>query len=110
MHRLVATTAIAAAAALSVTACGSSTSSPKANGAIDTPPTTEAVGASNRSTPAPVTTATGAPTGPTLATSAPKPSPLPKVEVLDVATGKRVQFAKYLPSNKPLLVWFWAPH
>jgi hypothetical protein len=35
---------------------------------------------------------------------------LPSVEVLDVATSQMVQLASLLPSKRPLLVWFWAPH
>ncbi|NNK91834.1 MAG: hypothetical protein HKO87_05320 [Acidimicrobiia bacterium] len=35
---------------------------------------------------------------------------LPAVEVLDVATGDSVDVSTLLPSDKPLLVWFWAPH
>ncbi|MBT8214083.1 MAG: hypothetical protein KJP12_02585 [Acidimicrobiia bacterium] len=35
---------------------------------------------------------------------------LPAVEVLDVATGDTVDVSTFLPSDKPLLVWFWAPH
>ena len=35
---------------------------------------------------------------------------MPAVDVLDVATGGKVPFAKLNPSDKPLLLWFWAPH
>ncbi|MFM7537791.1 MAG: hypothetical protein ACKO91_18635 [Acidimicrobiales bacterium] len=38
------------------------------------------------------------------------PSPLPDVEVLDVATGRPVRLATFVPADKPTLVWFWAPH
>lgn len=37
-------------------------------------------------------------------------SPLPEVTVWDVGESDWVQFADYLPGEKPLLVWFWAPH
>ena len=37
-------------------------------------------------------------------------SPLPPVAVWDVGDSDWVQFADLLPSDKPLLVWFWAPH
>jgi hypothetical protein len=40
----------------------------------------------------------------------PAPSPLPRVEVLDVASGARVQFADLIPAERPVLLWFWAPH
>ena len=35
---------------------------------------------------------------------------LPTVDVLDVATGNKVPFGQLSPSEKPLLLWFWAPH
>lgn len=35
---------------------------------------------------------------------------LPNVTVLDLTNNKWVQFANFLPSDKPVLVWFWAPH
>ncbi|NNC73910.1 MAG: hypothetical protein HKN93_00215 [Acidimicrobiia bacterium] len=35
---------------------------------------------------------------------------LPAVEVLDVATSDTVDVSTLLPADKPLLVWFWAPH
>ena len=37
-------------------------------------------------------------------------SPLPPVTVWDVQAEDWVQFADLLPGEKPLLVWFWAPH
>ncbi len=39
-----------------------------------------------------------------------KDSPLPAVVVRDVGAEKWVQLADNLPREKPLLVWFWAPH
>lgn len=35
---------------------------------------------------------------------------MPKVDVLDVASGDKVPFGQLSPSEKPLLLWFWAPH
>lgn len=35
---------------------------------------------------------------------------LPDVEVRNVATGEHRSLATLLPSDRPLLVWFWAPH
>ena len=35
---------------------------------------------------------------------------MPAVNVLDVATGAKVPFGQLSPSEKPLLLWFWAPH
>lgn len=38
-------------------------------------------------------------------------SPLPQVTVRQInGDGGFVQFKNELPSDKPLLVWFWAPH
>lgn len=38
------------------------------------------------------------------------PNPLPPVTVWDVGQKKWVQFANFLPADKPVLVWLWAPH
>jgi len=35
---------------------------------------------------------------------------LPSLPVFDVATGAKVDLAKVPPPDRPLLVWFWAPH
>ena len=35
---------------------------------------------------------------------------LPVVTVWDVGAKQWVQLADFLPADKPLLVWFWAPH
>ncbi len=35
---------------------------------------------------------------------------LPAVEVLDVATGRKVALRSFVPASTPLLVWMWAPH
>ena len=38
-------------------------------------------------------------------------SPLPEIAVRQInGDGGWVQFKNQLPSDKPLLVWFWAPH
>lgn len=37
-------------------------------------------------------------------------SPLPAVDVHDIASGDLVPLQNLLPAAKPLLVWFWAPH
>ena len=38
-------------------------------------------------------------------------SPLPEIAVRQInGDGGWVQFKNELPSDKPLLVWFWAPH
>jgi len=35
---------------------------------------------------------------------------LPSLPVFDVATGAKVDLARVPPPDRPLLVWFWAPH
>jgi hypothetical protein len=35
---------------------------------------------------------------------------LPPVTVWDVGEKEWVQLANFLPADKPVLVWFWAPH
>jgi ABC-type glycerol-3-phosphate transport system substrate-binding protein len=35
---------------------------------------------------------------------------LPEVTVWDVGEKEWVQLANFLPADKPVLVWFWAPH
>lgn len=35
---------------------------------------------------------------------------LPAVTVWDVGASEWVQLADYLPSDRPLLIWFYAPH
>lgn len=37
-------------------------------------------------------------------------SPLPEVAVWDVGDSEWVQFADLVPADKPVLLWFWAPH
>jgi hypothetical protein len=39
-----------------------------------------------------------------------EPSPLPAVEVRDLGTGASTDLAGLLPADRPLLMWFWAPH
>jgi ABC-type glycerol-3-phosphate transport system substrate-binding protein len=38
------------------------------------------------------------------------PSALPDVDVVDVGAGATVNLRSLLPSDRPLLIWFWAPH
>ncbi len=35
---------------------------------------------------------------------------LPAVDVVDVTTGEQINLQSLAPSNRPLLLWFWAPH
>ena len=38
------------------------------------------------------------------------PNEIPQVTVLDVATGDEVALASLAPSDRPILLWMWAPH
>jgi len=40
----------------------------------------------------------------------PAESVLPDVDLLEVSTGSDVEFAGLVPSDKPILLWAWAPH
>ena len=37
-------------------------------------------------------------------------SPLPAIEVDDVTADRRVALDSFIPSDRPTLLWFWAPH
>jgi len=37
-------------------------------------------------------------------------SALPSIVVNDIAAGSKVDLSTVPPPDKPLLVWFWAPH
>jgi hypothetical protein len=39
-----------------------------------------------------------------------EPGPLPALQVRDVRTGASIDLAGLLPADRPLLLWFWAPH
>lgn len=66
------------------------------------------------STSAKVSTSTAGPQRPSNSTdgaaAVPKKPTLPSVEVLDTANDQKVQFSSLLPAAKPVLFWFWAPH
>lgn len=61
-------------------------------------------------TSAPTETSGAAETTVAPPTTAAVTSPLPAVDVLDVATGDTVNFASLIPADRPVLLWFWAPH
>lgn len=52
-------------------------------------------------------------TDPPAATARPSPAPagsdLPAVDVVELASGATVALASIAPSERPTLVWFWAP-
>lgn len=35
---------------------------------------------------------------------------LPSVEVVDLATGDTVLLSSFAPADRPIVLWFWAPH
>ena len=35
---------------------------------------------------------------------------LPDVDVVDLATGQNVNLASFAPADRPIVLWFWAPH
>ena len=78
-----------AAFAITLAACGSTSSQPTSTASRSTPSTP------STSAPAPTPTSTSA---------------LPDVDVFDVATGDTVSFSALAPAEKPILLWFWAPH
>jgi len=47
---------------------------------------------------------------PDLAVDAASANLLPAVTVWDVGEKEWVQLSNFLPADKPVLVWFWAPH
>lgn len=69
----------------------------------EVPPTTDApTDAPPAQEPeAPVTSAAEEPT---------PPSDLPDVPLIDLATGAEFSVASLVPSDTPILLWFWAPH
>jgi len=62
---------------------------------------------------APADPAAAAPTSPGTPAPPPPSGPngaLPSLPVYDVATGMKVDLARVPPPDRPMLVWFWAPH
>ena len=95
--------ALLAAAALTLAACGSSTGE-------QTQATATATAATTTSQPDAPSSAEQRPSD-DKATAAPPDAPrLPKVDVVDIRDGSTVDLASLAPSDKPMLVWFWAPH
>ena len=63
--------------------------------------------------------ATAPPPEPTTAEAEPDAEPaaepagenqLPVVEVVDLATGDNVLLSSFAPADRPIVLWFWAPH
>lgn len=58
----------------------------------------------------PEATATTATTAPTSTPADRSASILPAVALTDVQAGGTVDLASLVPAERPLLLWFWAPH
>jgi hypothetical protein len=108
--------ALVATTALTLVACGGNgapapTSAGPAN-ASEAGPTSEtraasaAVPGATPSTAAPDATRADA----VPSTTSSGTSPLPAIDVVDVATNEVVRLADLLPADKPTLLWMWAPH
>lgn len=80
------TTGLLLAATLALAACGGTSGSSSGTGAAQTG------------------------VDPGVASGAESASPLPAVDVVNIATGETVALAGLLPADKPVLVWMWAPH
>lgn len=111
-------TGLAAAGLLVLGACGGGSADPGAGAGAGAAVTVTTAPATSATTAARATTATAGPadtsaptTGASPSSGAPAaPSPLPDVTVLDAGTGADVALAGLLPADRPLLIWFWAPH
>lgn len=100
MHRRHRLAALATAVVLAAGACGSGGGSSDGDVAVRAPlDQTDRV-----APPAPPPPAEEAGPAPVA------PSDLPDVTVLDVHTGDRVTLASLAPADRPILLWFWAPH
>jgi len=94
---------VAVGLGLAVAACGSSSDV----GAGDPGATTTvAAGSAPEATSGPAATA-GPPASAVPPASA---SILPSVPLTDVRSGATVDLASLVPAQRPLLLWFWAPH
>lgn len=60
-------------------------------------------------TEAPATQAPAPEPAPESAAPAPA-SDLPSVDLVNVDTGATINLASFAPSDRPLVLWFWAPH
>ena len=50
------------------------------------------------------------PEPPAATTGAPGPNDLPAITVVDVVSGESLVLSSLAPADRPILVWFWAPH
>lgn len=104
LTRFARTVPLAASVALVAAACGSSNEASLASPTA--PPATAAPTAASPTAPP----ASAAPTTAAPATTAAAVQALPQLMVWDIASNNKVQLGNMLPADKPVLVWFWAPH
>lgn len=105
-----AVTALGAVALLA--GCGEGRTSAPASAAPSSSAQSSAAPAAGGATVGSAPAATAAPANGNNATSAPSKatSALPQVEVFDVGDGSRLDLASLAPSDRPILLWMWAPY
>ncbi len=92
-------------AALALVGCGGNTA---ADGDAAPRPTIASPTPGNDAAPAP--TGSSAPAGGGATTTAVGSSIVPAVDVIDVNTGGSVALRGAIATDKPTLIWMWAPH
>ena len=98
----VVTVAVLTLLAVVAAACASSEPSPVATAPVaPEPPPAE---------PAPAPEPPATPEPPAATTAASGSNDLPAVTVVDVVSGESLVLSSLAPANRPILVWFWAPH
>lgn len=106
--------ALAAVALTLLTACGGAAASASDSGTPSEPVSAATSAAPEEAAPSTSAPQASAPASPdTSATELPPVSPdslVPAVDVVDVRTGDTVNLASIVPSDKPVLLWAWAPH
>lgn len=104
--------ALAAVALTLLTACGSVAAGDSGSAAAE-PAGAVASAAPSAEAPAPSAEASAAAGQAPAGTDLPAVSPdslVPPVDVVDVRTGDTVNLGSVVPSDKPVLLWAWAPH
>lgn len=99
------TTGLLLAATLALAACGGPVTSSSDTGSSSSTGSSSATSSYSGAAASQTGSEPGA-----AASGAESASPLPAVDVVDVATGETVALAGLLPADKPVLVWMWAPH
>jgi hypothetical protein len=92
-------------AALALVGCGGN---PSADGDAAARPIIASPTPGNDAAPAP--TGSSAPAGGGATTTAVGSSIVPAVDVIDVNTGQPVALHTTIATDKPTLIWMWAPH